>query len=148
MSVFSDLILGDTRESYDIQHVTVSKSLTSTGSTDIVNVTETGRLISIAMTVAQALSGTTPVVTLDITVDGGTTRSIKMYTSALVWNADGLRPWSRNAETLDGQSLIDNFVIPFGSIRYKTSLQISINVTTAVGTNGFVRMNVIRGKKL
>ncbi|MCB7129665.1 MAG: hypothetical protein J3T61_09025, partial [Candidatus Brocadiales bacterium] len=56
----------------------ISKSLASLGSTDIVNVTEAGILLIIGIKVTTNIGG--PVdANLDITVDGGTTRSLPLY---------------------------------------------------------------------
>ena len=81
-------VLLEQMTAYEIQVLSsITKSIASTGSTDIVNVTEVGILLAIAFQGSVNLTGT-PTVTLDITIGGGTKRSIKMYTASNSWDAD------------------------------------------------------------
>ena len=118
--------------------------LTAIASTSIVNVTEAGILLSIGFFVTTVPDGT-PTVTIDITVDGGTTRSIALYTAALTWatsfRALAARSDSDTGAASDVAALILN-------VPYKTSLLVGIDVATATSSTGALMVSVLRGVQL
>ena len=123
---------------------TISKSLTGTGSTDIFNGSEAGILLSIGIKVTTNVTGT-PTATIDITADGGTTRSFPLYGGSTTWvNSFGALA-GRDVGS-EGQSVGDKAALILG-IPYKTSLQVAINVTGA-GSAGVVEATVLRGVEL
>ena len=130
-------------EAYDIQNSSVSCTLGGTDTTNLVNVTESGILVSVACIVQTAPSGANPDNELEITIDGGTKRNIALWNGATTWGIGELRPY---ATIGDGSSVDDRFVLNFG-IRYKTSLLIAFDrIATAGG--GQVRFSIFRGAKL
>jgi len=133
---------------HDIQFSTVNDSLASTGTTDIVSVTEAGRLLVIAGLVTTAPDGT-PVSTLEIVVDGGTTRSINVYgaSAATKWELDGVQQYGNSESTKVGASIGHKFRIPIAG-NYATSLRVSHNITTATTSVGAIELSVWRGKEL
>jgi len=127
--------------SYSPQPInTANASTASVASTDIVNVTEAGFLSAVALRVTSTVDGNTS--TLDITVDGGTTQHIKVYTASNTWDS-GILPF--NLSGASGSSSGNALVVPI-NITYSTSLHIAFNVTGA-GTIGAVQVSVMRSKK-
>lgn len=124
---------------------TINLPITSTGSTDIVNVTEAGKLLEVGIFVNVAVTGTFPAVDIDITVDGGTTRSVILYIgTAQSFDAPFL---AVAAKIGTGGAPADTATLILGT-PYKTSLQVAINVTTAAGTTGTITAAVLRGVEL
>lgn len=146
-----DLLLDTAQnKAYDPIHTSVTDVVTSTGTTDIVNVTEAGRLLSIAVVVSVDVTGTASVSSIEIVVDGGTTRTISVRASSLTWDFSGLRPYGifgTLTTGLIGDTKGDSAIIVLG-INYKTSLRVSHNITTAAGTAGTDEWSVIRGVEL
>lgn len=112
--------------------VATSSSITlgSTGVTDVVNVTETGILGSIAW-----VDNQTGTWALELTVDGQTLVSIPIAVA-------GVRQPIGNAYMTVSAAAI---CLPF-NLRYASSLRVSVNVTVT-GT-GSVVLSMIRGKKI
>lgn len=125
----------------------ISKDITVTGSTDIVNVTESGILFSVGITVTTSISGTVPTVTLDITIDGGTTRAIELYTALISWPEKLKALMLTATNSFSGITANSRGRLIFGT-PYLTSLQVAVNVTTAVGTAGVITAAVLRGVEL
>ena len=148
MSVFSDLI-GFKLESYDLIFSSATRVLTSTGLTNVIDVTEAGVLIFVAGGVTQALnsSGGNVTAVLEIEVDGGSTRTIEWYTAASIYSMNGVGQFSYRTAS-EGVATSDGFGMPMGAVRYKTSLRVGINVTTQIGTAGTARIMCLRGKVL
>ncbi len=131
---------------YETQIITTAPiDLTTIAETDILDVTEAGKILSIAARVKTAPTGTVGTATLDLTTDGGTKRVIPLYTGALVWAA-GITEFAEDFGS-DGEAIGDRFKLPLGVI-YKTSMKVSVDVTTAMGTNGVIQLSVLRAKKL
>lgn len=122
---------------------TIDKSLTATGSTDVVNVTEAGILLEIGILVNTGVSVSVPTVIIDITIDGGTTRSIELYTASLGWSAS-FKALAKRDVLSDGDTGGDVATLILGT-PYLTSLQVAINVTTAADTTGAIQVSVLRG---
>jgi len=122
---------------------TLSKSLTATGSTDVVNVTEAGVLSAIGIRTTAAADGT-PTMTLDITIDGGTTQHLKVYTAATSFDPSLV---AFNLNGTSGAGAANGVVLVLGTA-YKTSLQVAANVTGASTSTGTVQVSVLRGKQL
>ena len=133
---------------HDVIFSTVSDDITATGTTDIVNVTETGRLIAVTLYTTTAIGGgPIPVVDLEIVVDGGTTRTIALYDGAtLTWTTAGIASLSTTENLLIGESPNDRLTMYVGT-NYAISLRVSSNVTTASNT-GAVTFGVLRGVAL
>lgn len=133
---------------------TISKSLTSATSTNILNVTESGILDAIAIQVSAQLLGVNTT-TIDCTIDGGTTRSIKLYTGQTTFDP-GIIPFANPAGTLNnavqavttmsapGLYIGDSIILPFAT-PYRVSLQVAINVTSG-GSGGTINASVLRSK--
>jgi len=135
-------------EAYDVTLTVVSDALTATGSTDILNVTEIGVLMGISQLVTTTLSGATlPIFTLDITVDGGTLRTIKTYDNQANWAKDGFAMWEPEGTNAGGGNANDKMHMNFNS-RYAVSLKVSHNGTQAITTAGIVNTGVLKGLKL
>ncbi len=130
-------------EAYDITFTSVSDQVDGTGSVDIIDVTETGLLIGIGVVVSTNVTGT-PTSVLEITVDGGTLRSLKVYDGATNWAFDGLMNFADGSHL--GATLGNKGVLWLHS-RYASSLKVSHNVTGA-GSAGAISVGVIRGTKL
>ncbi len=131
---------------YEPQDIsTASVDLTSVAATTILDVTEAGKILGIAIRVSATVSGTVPVATLDITTDGGTERNISLYASALTW-AVGVRGFSRGSGE-DGDGAGDRVMLP-GDVIYSKSMKVSVDVTTAAGTAGTLQVSVFRAKKV
>jgi hypothetical protein len=130
-------------ESYDIQLTTITGNLAGTTTTDLVSVTETGKLISLSCIVETAPSGTNPDNQLELTVDGGTQRNMAMWNGATTWGVSEVRGY---AAIGDGSNVNDRFVLNFNT-RYKTSLLIGFDRLTGA-SSGQCRFTVLRGVKL
>lgn len=138
----SQLRAGNT--AYDVTSTSVSDDQTSTGTTNIVNVTEAGRLLSIVCIQSHA-SGPdgSPVSNLEITIDGGTTRTIKVHDGATTWATDGVAAYMM-ASNDNGTAISDTFYLVFGT-DYATSLLVAHNISTGTSTTGTFEFAVLRG---
>jgi len=132
-------------ESYDIIYATATDDLGATGTTDIVNVTETGVLLVIPFVCTVGITGTLTSV-LEIVVDGGTTRTINVYTASSSWDAAGIGVWNLGVQNIVGATAKDHGVITIVS-RYSSSLRVSHNISSAA-SSGTIRFGVLRGTKL
>ena len=124
----------------------VNRSLSATGSTDIVNVTEAGKLLGILLNVTAGVTGT-PTMRLEIVVDGGTQENIPIYTASNTWE-DFFR---RLVGAMSAVNSIDgdtgsNAVYLLLDCLYDTSLVVRVNTTTA-GSAGAVDLWVVRATK-
>jgi len=124
----------------------ISKDFTLIGSTDVLNVTEAGILFGIGVIITTQPSGTVPTITIDTTVDGGTTRSIELNTASLTWQL-GFQAVAGVDTNSDGSNINRKAYLRLG-IAYQTSLQVAINVATVVGTQGAATFAVLRGIQL
>lgn len=124
----------------------ISKLFTDGTSTDIVNVTEAGILFSIGVLVTTNATNGTTVASLDVTIDGGTTRSIVVYDGTVTGWANSFRSLASRSDTDAGQTAADTAVLIFNS-PYLTSLVVAINVTT-VDVGGAATFSVLRGIQL
>lgn len=123
-------------------------SLTSTGVTDIVNVTEGGIFHGFYISIDATLNGS-PVINLEITVDGGTKESIPIFESSTVWG--GFGTWQRitafdvadNMNT-SGGTVVDTLRVMGINAAYLTSLKVSINVVTAASSTGSLDCGAFR----
>jgi hypothetical protein len=106
-------------------------SITGTGVTDLVNVTETGYLASIAWN-----DNSTGTWAVEITIDGQTTVNVPVVIG-------GVKQAIASAFTMVSAG---NFMWPFGNMRYTSSLRVAINCTAA--GSGSVTIAMIRGKKI
>lgn len=128
---------------YEPQSISaIARDVSGTGATDIINVTEAGILLDMGLLVTTAVTGT-PVVTFEITIDGGTTRSVSVWNGSSNW-VDSFKAVAARAEGAGkGSAAQDAALIVIGT-PYKTSLQVAINVTTAAGV-GVITASVLRG---
>ena len=119
-------------------------ALDAIASTDILNATESGLLVSIAIIVPNTITDASTV-TLDITVDGGTTRSLSVYNVSTGWDPAGLGAF----RSFSGSgNAANNTAILVLNIRYLTSIQVALNVTDVAGAGDLLRVNVLRGIEL
>ena len=116
----------------------------SVATTTIVNVTESGELILIGWQTSSAVSGS-PIVKLEITIDGGTKLSLSVHASSGGWDANGILPFNNGAAGNDGAATGDGIALPL-RIRYTTSLLVEVDVTST-GT-GQAQCSVIRGTEI
>jgi len=137
---------GTVFEAFDIQQTVVTDDTSTTGLADVVNVTEAGKLISVGMIVTGNLSGNV-ISTLDITIDGGTTRTILVYNNSTAWNRTTMGYHQLGERTVQGAIAADHLLMNFGGMRYATSLKISHNITTA-NASGELSLAAIRGERL
>ena len=143
---FYQLLKDSVVRAYEIQiPSTASVDLTAVAATTILDVTEAGKILGIAIRVSAGVSGTVPVATLGITTDGGTERNISLYASALTW-AVGVREFSRGSGE-DGDAAGDRVILP-GDVIYSKSMKVSVDVTTAAGSAGTLQVSVLRAKGL
>lgn len=122
---------GQVPEAFNVVPTSQSITLGSTGVTDLLNVSEIGYLASIAW-----VDNQTGTWAIEITVDGQTMVSIPIAIT-------GTRQPIANAYMSVSAGAI---LLPFGTLRYASSLRVSVNVT-ATGT-GSVVIAMIRGKKI
>ena len=119
----------------------------ATGQTDIVNVSETGKLISLAVEITGTVSGS-PVSNVEIQIDGQTQDVIPAYTGASNqrWSKDGVAQFKED-DLLSGDDAGERFKINFNGIRYNTSLRVSHDISTA-GATGTWSIGVWRAVKI
>jgi len=130
---------------YDITLTQAVVDLNTIASTTILSVTEAGRLGSIGIVVTNAI-GDACTVTLDITVDGGTKRTMTLYNAQTAWGQGSLLPWSSDED--QSGNLIDNHLaIPF-NMNYALSLLVEIDVTEAAAASDEITVMVIKGAAL
>ena len=144
MSIYSDYVppLFEL-ESYDpIFTETVSRSLTASASTTVVTATESGVLIHVGICILATISGS-PSAWVDVTIDGGSVRSFLLWSGSSVWHLNGARVYATNG---DGDAVGDNIILPFGAMRYQTSLLV-VSRVASTGTGSF-GVSVRRGTKL
>jgi len=135
-------------EAYDVIPTNVSDLLTAAGSVDLINVSEAGILIALSVTISVATLGGTPTSVLEITIDGGTLRTIPLYTASLVWDQAGFAGFQHNSSINgQGQSANNSMSVFFHS-RYASSLKVSHNVSVVADTTGTLELGLIRGKKI
>jgi len=120
---------------------TASRSLSATGTTTIVSVSEAGKLLEILLNTTATPTGT-PSCQLQITIDGGTREDIVIYVAAATW----VKFWELNSP--DGNDVGANGSVAriFLDVRYDTSLLIELN-TTGAGTGGTLAAHVLRATK-
>ncbi len=136
---------GDTASDPTITTVVVD--LNSVASTTIISVTEAGRLFTISGLITNVAAAQVSC-TLDITIDGGTKRSIVMWTGAIGWEDDEIASF-KSTDEAGGGLLYNNFVIPFGGLVYATSLLVAVDCTEASGTAGDdLDVSVLKGVNL
>ena len=125
-------------ESYDVEQFAADRAMNAAGTSNAVNVSETGILVSIGIYRSVAWAGS-PTMFLEIQIDGGTTRQIQICAGAA--NFPDTIPFG----VFDG--------IGFTSLQYlivtrfQSSLRVGLNVTVG-GSGGTSRIVVIKGKKL
>ncbi len=147
MSFSSNFIQTTEFEAYDIIPVNVSDLLTGTGSVDVVDVSETGILIALAVVVTTTVTGT-PTSVIEITVDGGTLRTILLYTGGGIWDVSGFGGLLNHTDNIGiGSTANHRGVLWMGGSRYASALKISHNVS-GTGSAGAIELQVIRGVKL
>ncbi len=123
-----------------------TRALDAAASTDIINVTEAGKLLGILVAVTVGVTGT-PTMRLEIVVDGGTQENITVYSASNNW-ATFFARLSRNVTGLggiDGNTANDEFFLEM-DCPYETSLIVRANCTGA-GSAGSVDAYAIRATK-
>lgn len=125
-------------ENFEPIVTTLAATWGSAGVQNVLNVSETGQLYSVAIGLLPTSAGTLAA-TLEIQVDGQTTQSIVLY-SAGVLNLPVIYPFGINAGGGAGFSAILAF-----NARYASSLRIGLNIT--VTTSGTVYLGVTRGRR-
>lgn len=119
------------------------RSLFAIGSTDVINVTETGKLLGILLRLNAGVSGT-PTMRLEIVVDGGTQENIPVYSASKTWEPffQRLVRVFNGSVVVNGDALNDAFYL-WMDCHYKTSLIVRANCTGA-GSGGGVDVFGIR----
>lgn len=130
-------------ESYKFFHASAGRLTTSTGTTDCVDVTETGILMSVSILTWSSMTGNYTM-NLEIIVDGGATQTFAVATVSTAYEDLATRSFAINGAS--GNTAYDNAVIPLG-LRYETSLKVSLNCT-ASNSNGRIQLSVLRGQKI
>ena len=115
-------------------------SLTSVALTNIINVTESGKISAIGVYVATPVSGT-PLANLEIQVDGQTTQTLAFFTGVGAFSAE-LGAWGSLVSGPPGNT----YVIPVG-LPYQISCRVGLNVSQA-GAGGTFNISVMRGKAI
>lgn len=120
-----------------------TRALGSTGSTDVINVTETGKLLAILVYVTGVPAGS-PTMRLEIVVDGGTQENIPLYEAANNWGDFFVRLTraTTNLTNSNGSQADHNFYLLM-DCPYQTSLIVRANCTGA-GSAGSVAVYGIR----
>lgn len=109
---------------------TATRSLAGTGTTNIVNYTGTGMLISVGIQVTVAVTGT-PTCVLRYTIDGGPAQDIPLYTAATTFDTNTFTISGSHIGTGSAIGEQLNFVEGFG---FNRSLQVDMVVTGAGAT--------------
>lgn len=136
--------LDDLAAGQDTQFSNVFVDLTSTGVTNVINVTEAGKLFWIMLNVSNPVTGT-PIVRLELQIDGGSTRTKTLWSSQITWGmaVKGLS-WNDKSDPGDAQN--DRLFIPVNA-RYVTSCRVGLNIVTAASA-GNAQFDVLRGTKI
>ena len=122
-----------------------TRALDAAASTDVINVTEAGRLLGILVHVTVAPTGT-PTMRLEIVVDGGTQENITVYSASNTWAAFFSRLISVvRGSGLNGDAIADGFLLQM-NCPYESSLIVRANCTGA-GSAGSVDVYGIRATK-
>lgn len=120
-------------------------SMTAVAVTDIVNVTEAGKMLGFYANVQTGLDGT-PEVDLEITVDGGTKESIVFWNASDLWAAN---TWLRTlgfdiTNNANQPGAVGDIIRVMMDAPYLTSLKVSINVRVAATSVGALNVGVFR----
>jgi hypothetical protein len=150
MSVFSDHVqaaaVAFTEKAFELNVSTVNRSLTSTGTSNAVSVTESGIVYAIGMYITSSPADT-PTAVIEFDTDGEGTKSVQLYTSSNGCKIGSVRAWcpsiGSSAGTWDLGGAGQSLMIQLG-IRYLTSMRVGINCTDD-GTQGAVQLTVYRG---
>ena len=130
-----------TEKAFDLQpFVSVQADLFAVASTTILTATESGLLQGIGLHVVNTI-GAAGTATLDITVDGGTKRSLSVYNAATTWDGDGFLPLT----TVGTGSAANNTAWLPLNIRYLTSILVAFDVTNVFASGDLINVNVLRG---
>lgn len=126
-------VLDDLGAGYRPVFSIITDSLAAIGQTDIVNVSETGKLVSFGAFISVPVSGVNPVSVLEIAVDGQVQTTMKMWDGAPTWSGEGIGMFGSP--------------LNFGSLKYSKSLRVSHDIAIAAG-GGEVKLGVWRGVKV
>ena len=129
-------------QAYDPINSNVVDDLTALDTTDIVNLTEKGKLSEIVLSTGTAVTGS-PTSTLEIIVDGGSTRTIKVHAANSRWDGSGAGAFTLGKQSAGGSANEDHAYIPI-NLEYAKSLVVRHNVSV-VATAGTLRITVFRG---
>lgn len=130
----------------DVTWTTVTDAVTATGTTNIVSVTEAGVLLGIGINVSTAILGGTPDSTMEITIDGGTTRSFSVLIGQIEWNAS---QWLMvSSHTAGGGSAVRSHGFMPLNVPYATSLTVAHNIVDAASSTGAYDITVVKGLEL
>jgi len=130
----------------DVTWTTVTDDLTATGTTNIISVTEKGVLLGLGIQTTTAISGGTPDSTIEITIDGGTTRSFNLHVGAVTWEAGQFIPWTSLAAS--GGNTDNNHGNISLWVPYAVSLTVAHNISDAASSAGAIAFTVIKGLEL
>lgn len=129
-----------------VVHSQVSDDMTALNVTDVLNVTEAGKLLGIGMVCHGAVSGV-PETDFEVEIDGETLTSFSVYNATFVWDRLGAQTWQYAGTGTGGGSALGNaFWIPLAS-RYATSCRVSHNISV-VAAGGTVILHALRGIEL
>lgn len=122
----------------------ITRAFASTGSTDLINVTEAGKLLGIMLRVSGTITGS-PIMRLEVVVDGGTQENIVVYNASTLW-VDFFKYLSNalSGQAMAGSVIDDSFLLLLDTT-FETSLIVRANVTTSGG--GTVKAWGIRATK-
>ena len=121
-----------------------SRSITSTGQTTVVDVTESGIVHFAVVEMTTGISGTGGTAKLKFTIDGGTASNITVTDSATAKFSDWLMAGPGNG---DGSTNNDRRTVILG-FTYKTSLKVEIDCTAPAFAAGTMKVTVVRSKKV
>jgi hypothetical protein len=120
----------------------ISRSLASTGTTNVISSTETGVLIAFAIQVDVGPGGSCTAV-LEIATDGEAAQTMSIYVNSTAWHNRGMMQYLMDSH-MDGTSTQHRAVIPLGGVRYLTSIRVGINVTASTSSGNLI-FSLIRG---
>lgn len=132
------------RNAFDLQFFTADRAIGSTGLTNIVNSSEVGYLATIGIWFTVSPTGT-PTLTLELQIDGGTTRSLTLLSAAATWSNDVI-PWIASHQSAASNSNINSLHLNL-NVQYNSSIRVGLNCTGA-GSAGTAHGVVIKGPRL
>lgn len=123
----------------------VAVAINAVAVTNVINVTEGGKLLAVGVKLETANVNNAPTVTLDVNTNAAGAQSVKLYTAANTFDP-GITAFI-NTNTGGGATAPDSLWFPIG-VEYETSLKVDLNVVGATLAACVLRITLLRGKKL